>query len=101
MASYDKEKRHFDTGRAKSMINLVHVIATLERVETQTAKAMAYAWQLSTENAILEDLQALKRQKELSNEEWMFVDACLTAASGHLFASVVMSRYGGEKARVA
>lgn len=101
MASYDKEKRHFDTGRAKSMINLVHVIATLERVDAQTAKAMAYAWQLSTENAILEDLQALKRQKELSNEEWRFVDACLTAASGHLFASVVMARYGGEKTRVA
>ncbi|KAL9052308.1 MAG: hypothetical protein Q9206_004361 [Seirophora lacunosa] len=100
MASYDKEKRHFDTGRAKSMINLVHVIATLERVDAQTAKAMAYAWQLSTENAILEDLQALKRQGELSSEEWRFVDACLTAASGHLFASVVMARYGGEKTRV-
>ncbi|KAL9007938.1 MAG: hypothetical protein Q9173_006887 [Seirophora scorigena] len=101
MASYEKEKRHFDTGRAKSMINLVHVIVTLERVETQTAKSMAYAWQLLTENAILEDLQALKRQNQLSIEEWSFVDACLTAASGNLLASVVMSRYGGEKTRVA
>ncbi|KAL8968795.1 MAG: hypothetical protein Q9197_004685 [Variospora fuerteventurae] len=101
LASFDKEKRHFDAGKANSMINLVHVIATLERAETQTAKSMAYAWQLCTENAILEELTALKRRNGLSSEEWSFVDACLMAASGNLLASVVMSRYGGEKTRVA
>ncbi|KAL9020014.1 MAG: hypothetical protein Q9185_002753 [Variospora sp. 1 TL-2023] len=101
LASFDKEKRHFDAGKANSMINLVHVIATLERAETQTAKSMAYAWQLCTENAILEELTALKRRNGLSREEWSFVDACLMAASGNLLASVVMSRYGGEKTRVA
>ncbi|KAL8644291.1 MAG: hypothetical protein Q9210_007325 [Variospora velana] len=101
MASFEKEKRHFDAGRANSMINLVHVIATLERAETQTAKSMAYAWQLWTENAILEELKALKQRNGLSSEEWSFVDVCLMAASGNLLASVVMSRYGGEKTRVA
>ncbi|KAL8937593.1 MAG: hypothetical protein Q9216_004351 [Gyalolechia sp. 2 TL-2023] len=100
IASYEKEKQHFETGKATSMINVVHVIAMLERVEAQTAKPMAYAWQLSTENKILEELRSLKRQDVLSIEDWMFVDACLTAASGSLLSAVVMSRYGGEKTRV-
>lgn len=82
------------------MINLVHVIVQVERVEALTAKSMAYAWQLCTEDEILRELEGLKGRGELRAEEWSFVDACLLAASGNLFTSVVMSRYCGEDARI-
>ena len=83
------------------MINLVHVIMTVDRVDEVVAKSMAYAWQLCTENEILRELEEMKRLKELSLEDWSFVDACLSAASGNLLTSVVISRYGGENARIA
>lgn len=83
------------------MINLVHVIAKVDRMEETAAKSMAYAWQLCTENEILKELEELKRRDEMSVEDWNFVDACLLAASGNLLTSVVFSRYGGEDARIA
>ena len=101
IASYEKEKRRYETGRATSMINLVHVIAKVDRMEETAAKSMAYAWQLCTENEILKELEELKRRDEMSVEDWNFVDACLLAASGNLLTSVVFSRYGGEDARIA
>ena len=73
----------------------------LERMEAMEAKSMAYAWQLFTENEILQELEGLKGRDELSAEDWRFLDACLLAASGSLLSSVVMSRYGGEDAKVA
>ena len=83
------------------MINLVHVIVKVDRIEAMAAKSMAYAWQLCTENEILKELEELKRHDELSVEDWEFLDACLVAASGNLLTSVVISRYGGEDARIA
>ena len=101
IASYEKEKRRFETGRASSMINLVHVIMKVDRMDAIAAKSIAYAWQLYTENEIIEELRVLKRRNELSVEDWRFLDACLMAASGNLLTSVVILRYGGEGARVA
>lgn len=101
LASYEKEKRRFEAGRASSMINLVHVIMKVERMQAVEAKSMAFAWQLFTENEILQELKGLKARDELSAEDWRFVDACLLAASGNLLTSVVISRYGGEDARIA
>ena len=92
LASYEKEKRGFETGKSKSFINLVHVIMKLEHVEVEVAKSMAYAWQLCMENAILEDLEALKRRDDVTVEEWKFID---------VLTSVVMSRYSGKDTRVA
>ena len=113
LASYEMEKQRFESGKAKSLINIVSVIMKLERVEEVVAKSMAYAWQLSMENEILKDLEELKKKKteeekmqrnELSVEEeeedWRFIDAWLLVATGNLLTSVVMSRYGGEGARI-
>ena len=100
IASYEKEKRRFETGKATSMINLVHVIMKIERMEVAEAKSMAYAWQLCTENEILGELEELKRRDELTDEDWRFLEACLLAASGNLLTSVVIARYGGEDARI-
>ena len=112
------EKRRFESGEAKSLINIVSVIKNLERVGDAAAKSMAYAWQLCMENEILKDLDELKKkkekekggeekecnglsaEKEQEEEEWRFIDAWLLVASGNLFTSVVMSRYGGESARI-
>ena len=113
LASYEMEKQRFESGKAKSLINIVSVIMKIERVEEVVAKSMAYAWQLSMENEILKDLEELKKKKteeekmqrnELSVEEeeedWRFIDAWLLVAAGNLLTSVVMSRYGGEGARI-
>ncbi|KAL8866201.1 MAG: hypothetical protein Q9198_008992 [Flavoplaca austrocitrina] len=100
IASYDKEKRNFESGKASSVINLVDVIMQQERLEAEPAKTMAYAWQLLTEDAIKGDLDRLKESGVMGQEEWRFVDACLGAATGNLFTSVVIKRYGGEAARV-
>lgn len=100
LASYDKEQRDFDAGRIKSMINIVTVIQRIDHLSTPVAKAMAYARQLYIENELLLELHALKTRAELSAEEWMFVQAFLATAAGNLLNSVVISRYGGEDARV-
>ena len=105
LASYEMEKHRFESGKAKSLINIVSVIMKLERVEEAVAKSMAYAWQLCMENEIRMDLEELRKKKEegkdeLGVEEWRFIDAWLLVAAGNLFTSVVMSRYGGEGARI-
>ena len=116
LASYEMEKQRFESGKAKSLINIVSVIMKIERVEEAVAKSMAYAWQLCMENEILKDLEELKKKKteekkkmqwnELNGEEegeeedWRFIDAWLLVAAGNLLTSVVMSRYGGEGARI-
>ena len=101
IASYDKEKSRFECGKANSMINLVHMIAERDRLRSNAAKAMAYAWQLLTEEEICGHLEELRCRNELGMEGWRFVEACLAAAKGNLFTSVVIARYGGEGARVA
>ena len=101
------EKQRFESGKAKSLINIVSVIMKLERVDEVVAKSMAYAWQLCMENEILKDLEGLRKKRlcnELSSEEeeeWRFIDAWLLVAAGNLLTSVVMSRYGGEGARIS
>lgn len=100
IASYDKEMHCFQNGNASSMINIVHVIEKIEGLDTTAAKSMAYAWQLCTENKIRRGLEDLRRLNELNVEEWTFLDGCLTAASGNTLTSVVISRYGGEGARI-
>ena len=102
------EKERFESGQAKSLINIVSVIMKLERVDEAMAKSMAYAWQLCMENEILKDLEELKKKMRQCSEpsfeqeeEWRFIDAWLLVAAGNLFTSVVMSRYGGEGARIS
>lgn len=110
LASYEMERQRFESGKARSLINIVSVIMKLERVDVAVAKTMAYTWQLCMENEILNDLEVLKKEREKKqrdglsveeeDEDWRFIHAWLMVASGNLFASIVMSRYGGEGARL-
>jgi hypothetical protein len=79
------------------MINLVHVIMQSYRLDAEAAKFMAYAWQLHSEDQVGKEIEVLRRTGDLSLDEWRFLEACLHAASGNVFTSVI-SRYGGEQA---
>lgn len=101
LASYDKEKRSFEVGQTKHLINVVAVVQKLVGLsDSDTAKAISYAIQLETEKAISDELERLKVVDELSNAQWKFVDSVLIMAAGNIFTSVVISRYGGEAARL-
>lgn len=101
IASHDKEKSAFECGKANALINLVQVIAEGDGLGSNAAKAMAYTWQLLMEEEIRRHLEQSRYRNELGKEEWRFVEALLTAATGNVFTSVVMARYGGEGTRVA
>lgn len=73
----------------------------VERVQAIEAKTMAYAWQLCTENELLQELEELKSRDDMSIGEWRFINACLLMAAGNLFTALVVARYGGEGARIA
>lgn len=101
IASHHKEVQQFRDGKATEMINLVHTIMQVYRVdEAAPAKSIAYSWQLWTENEILKELERLKAEGDLSIEEWRLIDGCLVAASGNLLTSIVIGRYGGERKRI-
>ena len=100
IASYEKEQQQFLTSKTTHIINVVHVIKEVEHIDDEAAKSMAYAWQLWNENEILKELEVMRREDGLSLAEWRFIDASLAAAAGNCFTSIVMSRYGGEDARV-
>ena len=99
IASYDKELADYKSRKSKDMINVVHVMTECYSLDAQAAKSMSYAWQLHSEDLVAKELGAMKT-KGLSREEWRLVDACLHAASGNVFAGVVISRYGGEETRL-
>ena len=73
----------------------------VERVQPTEAKTMAYAWQLCTENELLQELEELKTRDDMTVGDWRFIHACLQMAMGNLFTSLVIARYGGEDARIA
>jgi hypothetical protein len=100
LASFDKEKSNFEDGRAKHLINVVAVVQKLFGLpDSEAAKAISYALQLWTEQAILDELERMKGSNELTIDYWEFVDSVLVMAAGNIFTSVVISRYGGEVAR--
>jgi hypothetical protein len=80
------------------MINLVHVIMQSYRLDAEAAKSMAYGWQLHSEDRVGKEIEVLRRTGDLSLDEWRFLESCLHAASGNLFTSMVIWRYGGEEA---
>ena len=101
MASFDKEKRDFDNGSSKYLINIVDVIRhILSLADTDSAKAMTYAYQLQTEAGLIEELQRMKDQEDLDVEQWQYLEATYACAAGNVFFSVTSSRYGGEAARI-
>jgi hypothetical protein len=101
IASYDKEYISFKSGKAKYLINVIAVVQKLLGVlDSNIAKSISYALQLQTEEAIIKELERMKITGNLTDKQWKFVDSVLIMAAGNVFTSVVISRYGGEAARI-
>lgn len=67
-------------------------------MEDEQAKCIAYAWQLSIENQIIQELKQIESANKLT-EESGFRYRCLTAAGGNLLTATVVAKCGGEKTR--
>jgi len=101
LASYDKEKRAYDSGKVCYLINAVDVVHRLFSLASPAAaKALAYAMQLQVEAEMEAELGRLVAAGELDAEQLRFVDAALVMAAGNTFYSVVSSRYGGQAAKI-
>ena len=101
MASFDKEKRDFDQDPSKVMINIVDVFQQLlSTPDIDSAKALAYTYQIQTEVWMKEELQRLEDQENLEVEIWRYLQATYVCAAGNAFFSMTSSRYGGDAARI-
>ncbi|PLB41613.1 terpene synthase family protein [Aspergillus candidus] len=101
LGSWAKEKKAYDTGKVIYMINAVDVVKALLCLPTdESAVAMTQAFQLQIEIGMDAEIQRLRAEESLTLEEWRFIDATLHVASGNVFVSTVMSRYGGEEFRL-
>lgn len=100
-ASYDKEKRAFEADKSKHLINAVDVMQKLcSLCNDESAKILTYTLQLEVERQLECELADLARTKVLADSEWHFLEACLEMLAGNIFASIVISRYGGQEARL-
>lgn len=101
LASFDKEKRDFERDPNKPFINFVEIIQQLLSIpEIDSAKALAYIYQIQTEASMQRELQHLEAQGDLDADTWQYLEATYVCAAGNAFFSMTSSRYGGEAARV-
>ena len=101
LASFDKEQRGFRSGSSKELINIVDVLQKLLSLSRDDdAKAMAYTYQLHTEECLREELDRLSSAGGLTESEWQYLMAVFACAAGNAFYSMISSRYGGESARI-
>lgn len=101
LASWEKEKRAYDTGNVLHLLNSVAIAKDLFYLSTdEAAMAMVEALQLQIEVDIDTEIQRMMHEDALMAEEWRFVDAILYALRGNIFASTIMSRYGGEASKL-
>ncbi|KAL9122027.1 MAG: hypothetical protein Q9187_001419 [Circinaria calcarea] len=99
--SYDKELRAFECGDTSDMINVVAVIKRLMSLPSHdAAKIASYTYLLQVEAWIMEELEYLAVYEHLTDEEWLFLEACFLSAAGNTFFCMVSARYGGEAARI-
>ena len=101
LASFEKEKRAFDQGSTKDLINIVDVIQRLFSLpDIASSRTLAYAYQLQTEVWMREELEFLVDHADLDGEQWRYLEACFACAAGNALFSLTSSRYGGESARI-
>jgi len=101
LGSWKKEKHHFDTGKVMHLINTVDMIRRVMCLsDEEAAISQTYALQLQIECQIDTEVERLMATGALDEEEWQFVNGILTALSGNVLSSSVMSRYGGEATRL-
>ena len=84
------------------MIKLVHVVKTVTPSldGADEAKALVWALQMQIERQMMDELEALRREGNLSDEEWWFLEAVASTAVGNVMFCMTTSRYGGEAARI-
>ncbi|KAH9484643.1 Terpene cyclase aneC [Psilocybe cubensis] len=101
LGSYEKEKQAYNQGRVSYIINAVDVIKKLFNLpDDVTAKSVTLALQKQTEIEIGTELEQLRASGKATAEELEYCEAVLHLSMGNTFASVVMSRYGGDVARL-
>ncbi len=101
LASYDKEKRDFDSGASQDLINIVDIVQQLMSLpDSDSAKATAYTYQLQIEAWMVQEIQRMDREEQLTPEQWQYLEAVYVCAAGNVFFSMTSSRYGGETARL-
>ena len=101
LASYDKELRALNNGDTSDMINLVHVVKMVTSLQgTDEAKAVVWALQLQIERQMMEELEGLRMEGSLTNDEWWFLEAVTSTAVGNVMFCMTTSRYGGEAAGI-
>lgn len=100
LASFDKELRAYSSGASRDLLNIVYEFQRmLSLPDVNAAKALAYSYQLQTEEWIREELERLKGE-DLSLAQWQYLEAVFACAAGNAFYSMTSSRYGGEAARI-
>lgn len=100
LASYDKELRALNSDETDDMINIVAVVKTVTLLQgTDEAKSVVWSLQLQMEKQMMEELESLRAQG-LSDEEWWFLEAVASTATGNVMFCMTTSRYGGEAARI-
>ncbi|PWY90688.1 hypothetical protein BO70DRAFT_75875 [Aspergillus heteromorphus CBS 117.55] len=101
LASWEKEKRAYDKGKAQYLTNAVNVVYELFHLPTyRAAVGMTQALVLELETEIDAEIDRLIGENAFTTEEWRFVDTTLNTLGGNVFCSMVMERYGGAKARL-
>ena len=101
LVSFDKEKCAYDAGKSPYLINVVAVVQRFcSFSDPSSAKAICYALQLEVERAITAEINVLRREGNLTQDQWNFIEATLEMAAGNVFYSTVAARYGGEKNRM-
>ena len=101
LASYDKELHALSNGDTSDMINLVHVVKTVTSLQgTDDAKSVAWTLQLQIERQMIDELEGLRREGNLTDDEWWFLEAVTSTAVGNVMFCMTTSRYGGEAARI-
>ena len=80
---------------------MVHVVQKFcSFPNPSSAKAICYALQLEVEKAITDEISSLRKDDDLTHDQWNFIEALLEMAAGNVFYSIVTARYGGEKNRM-
>ena len=101
IAPFDKEKCDFDQDPSKVMINIIDVVRQLlSAPDIDSAKALAYTYQIQTEVWMKEELQRLEDQKNFDAEIWRYLQATYVYAAGNAFFSMTNSPYGDGAAGI-
>ncbi|KOS18748.1 Fusicoccadiene synthase [Escovopsis weberi] len=99
--SWEKEKRDYDEKKVLYLINTVDVCRrVLGLASHDAALTMTQALLFQIERELDNEIARLRAEDALTPEEWRFVDGMCYTMMGNMFCSVVMSRYGGEEARL-